>query len=265
MSNFAQRLYDHEAEPPPGAWDRIAAAIPQDIPEALQERLYNTTATPPAGVWDRIQKSLDEVEVKPASRPSVISMFTRYAAAAAILLAVAITALIVLNRDTKTDAPLAQTAPSAAANPTAPQQQGDVSSNARENIAAAGTVAATGTLREPDARNNAIQPVSQSRRTRQPARVTSDNEDRNSLYAYEDHVPTIAERYVMLMTPDGSFIRMSKKLGELVCCVTGQEQDEQCRSQLRKWQEKIASSPLGPGNVMDVLDLVNSMNNGSGL
>ena len=45
-------------------------------------------------------------------------------------------------------------------------------------------------------------------------------------------------RYVMLMTPDGNIIRMSKKLGGLVCCVSGQEQDEECKSQLKVWRKR---------------------------
>jgi hypothetical protein len=95
----------------------------------------------------------------------------------------------------------------------------------------------------------------------------ADKELSQSIYAYEDHVPTIAERYVMLMTPDGNIIRMSKKWSELVCCVAGEDQDKDCKDQIKKWQEKIATSSLAPspGNFMDILNLVNSLNEGSEL
>ena len=65
----------------------------------------------------------------------------------------------------------------------------------------------------------------------------------------------------MLMTPDGNIIRMSKKLCDLVCCVSGQEQDEGCKSQLKIWQEKMASSSVAPspGNFMDILNLVSTL------
>ncbi len=39
---------------------------------------------------------------------------------------------------------------------------------------------------------------------------------------------------------------MSKKLGNIVCCVAGEEQDDECKDQLKKWQEKIAASPVAP-------------------
>ncbi len=87
--------------------------------------------------------------------------------------------------------------------------------------------------------------------------------DTDPVYAYNELSPTnIADRYVMLMTPNG-IVRMSKKLGNLVCCVSGQEQDEDCKDQLKKWQEKIACSPVAPspGNFMDILSLVSSLNN----
>jgi hypothetical protein len=82
------------------------------------------------------------------------------------------------------------------------------------------------------------------------------------IYAYNEHTPNLADRYIMLMKPDGDIIRMSKKWGHLVCCVAGQEQDDDCKDQLKKWQEKLACSPLttSPGNFMDILSLVNSIN-----
>jgi hypothetical protein len=88
-----------------------------------------------------------------------------------------------------------------------------------------------------------------------------------SVYAYENHVPDISERYVMLMTPDGNFIRMAKKWSELLCCVSGEEQDPECKDQLKKWQQKIATSTLAssPSNFMDILGLVNSLQENNGL
>ncbi len=88
-----------------------------------------------------------------------------------------------------------------------------------------------------------------------------------SIYAYADHIPDISERYVMLMTPDGNIIRMSKKWSELLCCVSGEDQDAGCKDQLKKWQEKMAASSLAPspGNFMDILGLVNSLDENNDL
>ena len=104
--------------------------------------------------------------------------------------------------------------------------------------------------------------------------ITSNNDDvgadtdlSQSIYAYADHIPKLSDRYIMLMTPDGNIIRMSKKWSDLLCCVSGEEQDADCKNQLKKWQEKIATSSLAPspGNFMDILGLVNSLNENNGL
>ena len=78
---------------------------------------------------------------------------------------------------------------------------------------------------------------------------------------HEDNLSTSATRYVLLMTPDGQFIRMSKKLSDLVCCVAGEDQDAECRDQMSNWRQKIASSThsASPGNFMDILNLVKSL------
>jgi hypothetical protein len=63
------------------------------------------------------------------------------------------------------------------------------------------------------------------------------------------------------MTPDGNIIRMSKKLKELICCVSGEEQDKDCIDQMKKWRERLAnpSASHSSSNFMDILHLVNSM------
>jgi len=83
-----------------------------------------------------------------------------------------------------------------------------------------------------------------------------------AIYTYNDHVPKIADRYITLLTPDGSFIRMAKRWGNLLCCVAGEEQDADCKNQLKAWQDKLAESSVlsAPGNFMDIVTLVNSLN-----
>ncbi|HVZ56651.1 MAG TPA: hypothetical protein VG870_08340 [Chitinophagaceae bacterium] len=75
---------------------------------------------------------------------------------------------------------------------------------------------------------------------------------------------TPADRYVMFQDADGRFIRMSRKLADLLCCVTGEQTTESCSSQLKKWRTEIASSSFvpSPDNFMDILDLVNSLQEG---
>src|SRR5690606_8024204 len=70
----------------------------------------------------------------------------------------------------------------------------------------------------------------------------------------------VSNRYIMLMTPEGNIIRMSRKLGDLVCCVSGEEQDDDCIEQMKKWREQLASPNHGhaAGSFMDILGLLKS-------
>ena len=71
----------------------------------------------------------------------------------------------------------------------------------------------------------------------------------------------LTNRYIVLMTPDGNIIRMSKKLRNLVCCVSGEEVDKDCVDQMKKWREKIANPAAThtPGNFLDLLHMLNSL------
>ena len=56
----------------------------------------------------------------------------------------------------------------------------------------------------------------------------------------------LASRYITLMTPEGNIIRMSKKLTDMVCCVSGEDENEECKDQMKKWREKIICLPAIP-------------------
>ncbi|MBK6935468.1 MAG: hypothetical protein IPH18_00175 [Chitinophagaceae bacterium] len=72
---------------------------------------------------------------------------------------------------------------------------------------------------------------------------------------------SLEDRYYMMITKEGKVIRMSKKLGHIACCISGEEHDTECINQLKKWQEKLASQhgTNSPGNFMDLLSLVNAL------
>src|SRR4029077_4860239 len=103
-----------------------------------------------------------------------------------------------------------------------------------------------GTSAEP-AETAVSNPVTRTTPEKKPRKKYSSAVDYSRpIYAYNEHEPAIlADRYVMLLTPNG-VVRMSKKLGGLVCCVSGQEQDQDCKYQLKKWQEKKKPSPRVP-------------------
>lgn len=255
MNRLQQKLYDHEVPPPASSWDRINAALNDERSMyGFPERLYKLEVAPPQAVWDRILPALGDSQPS-AARGRVIPLFIKYAVAASIVIALALFAFLNSRNSKDTPAIAQQVAPPVVPG-ALPVGPGPVTeAPVRQGLASVGRQV------------SAVRPVNQATAMgKRTTNVTPDDQYANSLYAYEDDSPDLAERYIMLMTPDGGFIRMSKKLGALLCCVTGQEQDEECRNQIRKWQQEIAGSPVaGPDNVLGLLDLVNSLNNGTQL
>ncbi|MEI9942672.1 MAG: hypothetical protein WDN26_00475 [Chitinophagaceae bacterium] len=258
MSSLQDKMYNYEVTPPATSWEKIAAALDEE-PSANEfpARLYNMEVAPPAGVWAAIDASLNEADEKVVPMKRRTPAFLRYAAAAVLIGAVAF-GVIKLTGTSGTEGATAEQeiALKDSGNNNLPLKKDDapVVNNEEEN-----SQASTERL---------MAKLDRPARTVVTNAIVRNNyaADANSNYdyAYDDQVVNMADRYVMLMTPEGNIIRMSKKLGDLVCCVSGEEQDENCKSQLKKWQEKIASSPLAPSpdNFMDILNLVNSLDEG---
>jgi hypothetical protein len=256
MSSLKNKLYNYEQAPPAKAWDKIAAALDEShLSDEFPSKLYNTEVIPPAMAWDRIAGSLDAEE-----GPKVVHMakrgfsFFRYAAAAVVIGLIAFGAFKwSASKDTSATGELAVL-------PKEHQSLNAPTTSPIENTA--------GTEREnavPDA-NISHATASEIKTTR--ARKVKENyiseeniAPTSAIYAYNEHTPNLADRYVMLMTSNG-IVRMSKKLGNIVCCVAGEEQDEDCKDQIKKWQEKLACSTVAPapGNFMDILSLLSTLN-----
>jgi len=85
-SNWEDKLFHYKADPPPSAWEAIAAGLDAGK-EAFPEKLYNYAEAPPATAWQAI-----EAQLPAAAGAKVISMrskMLKYAAAAVLLVAVA--------------------------------------------------------------------------------------------------------------------------------------------------------------------------------
>ena len=259
MSSLQDKLLNCEVTPPGIVWDKIAAALdnPVSIEDEYPSRLYNYEQEPPHDTWTKIETALDQDN--PATPVRRIP-FLRYAVAAAVMGAIAFgiikwtgsgtTGVKDISTITATNQPAAKSTIPVA--PAAGNTDTGTDSPATQQKTKAD-------YRRLDqlARTNMKKALA-SKQTGDESGIEPDQ----ALYAYEDHAPDLAERYVMLMTPEGSIIRMSKKLGNLICCVSGEEQGPDCKDQLKKWQEKMATSSLAPspGNFLDILSLVNSLN-----
>jgi hypothetical protein len=271
------KLYDQEVNPPSGVWDRIAASLED---EAVGRKLYHTEATPPANNWNKIAAALDaeeaqrpafaanlyNAEVQPpatawqqiaasldeAQPARVIPMqqrrttFYRYLAAA-VLAGVAVLAAWNWLGSSEEESAIAST-DTISVKPLIEQTTKDTRTTPAPEMTDEQLLAAT--------TGESLKPT----RTR----TGSTNGYSNALYTSNNTVTAQhpADRYIMLITPDGNVIRMSKKWGDMVCCVSGEEQDDACKDQLQRWQEKMAEAPVAPSpdNFMDILTLVNTLN-----
>lgn len=265
MSSLHHKMNNYEVIPPEHIWDKVAAALDEsESANSFPDKLYNIELSPPAAAWENISASLTPGGSGVVPMQKRRTSFLRYAAAAVLIGFAAFAVIWWTSGTTGSD----------------PDTPGIVSSKNtilpenKDNAIPGKTIApGKNDLPIPEDKNRIArleQPV-RARTARNNSRVVTaasysydlplNDQYTNPLYAYEDHIPDMTDRYIVLMTPDGNIIRMSKKWSNLVCCVSGEEQDADCKSQLKKWQEKLASSPLAPspGNFMDILSLVNSL------
>jgi len=252
MSSLQERLYNYEQTPPPKVWDKINAALDEShLSDEFPSKLYNAEVMPPANAWDKIAGALEPAQAPVVAMRSKTFSFFRYAAAAVLIGLVAFGVIKwTSGNDTKSENGIAASDTINNKRPLdTPIEIETIQPGipGEENIVSTGIDVQIKTPSVKRVKNNYSIP---------------DNIDASEpIYAYE-HTPNLADRYIMLMTPDGGIIRMSKKWGNLVCCVSGQDQDENCKDQLKKWQEKIACSPVttSAGNFMDILSLVSALN-----
>lgn len=267
MKRLRDKMYDWEANPPAPVWDRVRAALDESESAArFPNRLHEFEAEPPANAWAAIAASLDAEPAEIETPAPVVTIrrsrtqWMRYAAAILILAVAGFGIRFLTMDDQSTLAELPALPTSKAAVPEV---------KPTNNLPALGEHASNDSLKNSLA-NSATHRRFSSREELQFASEAnqdySDEMDKN-LYVYEDHQPRIAEKYVTLMTPEGSFIRMSKKWSHLLCCIAGEDPNAACNMQLKAWQDQLAESPIAPapGNFMDLLDLVNSVSEGTQL
>ncbi|HUR67380.1 MAG TPA: hypothetical protein VMZ03_13600 [Chitinophagaceae bacterium] len=267
---FPSRLNELSFTPPAAIWNKIETQLDRSvITENISSKLYSAEVIPPAATWNKIEAALFEEE-KAIPQRKRIAPWVRYAAAATVIGFLAFGALQIFKPGKEnTGTPTAGTA----------------TTN--------GTTASPGTVQQPDKNNITPADLSdndedvkndaaleESKNTYAHVDMTSQKkiaqlsdfdfssfsdditEPGNS--GYEEGLMLDEEdnggRYIVLMTPDGHFIRMSKKLSNLVCCVSGEEEDAKCRSQVDKWRKQLACSPTPhPGNFMDIVSLLGSL------
>lgn len=298
MSSLQDKMYNHEVPPPSNTWEKIAASLDEsEIENEFPSKLYGLETSPPVDTWGKITASLDEqngfstrlynMEVAPPdgtwqkldsslhplieiSAPVKKLPLFRYAAAALFIGAIAYGIIkITINNTDKGNSTLSKIVKDSSISDknivAESKQTQTVDTNTNEDDALEKSKKMFAKLDRP--LKKAIRAITSSVIPNSADEDAIDPSLSQSIYAYADHVPDIADRYVMLLTPDGNIIRMSKKWSDLLCCVSGEDQDAGCKDQLKKWQEKMATSSLAPspGNFMDILGLVNSLDENNDL
>jgi hypothetical protein len=273
------KLQNCEVVPPARVWEKIASELDEsELASSFPSALYQAEVVPPLSVWNTIKESLEPAEEKTMERRRIIP-WIRYAAAASVIGLMALGGFQLFKNktsgNTETGKPITNAAP-AISNPavtpdntltktgpaTDEETRDDRALEESKHTFASLDMSANSRIRQ-KTRNAHTQPLelaAYSASSLSPEETyqelpCSDVEQPSVMHS--DKRKNIVDRYVMLMTPDGNIIRVSKKWSDLVCCVSGAEQDSDCKDQLKKWREKVATS--APANVLDILSLVNSL------
>lgn len=282
MSNPLQnKMYDYEVKPPLGLWDKIVTTLNEEETRGeLSSKLYDLEVSPPASSWQQIKTILEKDSETPLSKPKVIPYLFRYAAAIVIVALMVFGGVTLLKNNPGKE--------ELAANKNAGLKKDSVTPPATEPVTQAPTnvTVERNQKRDDEALEESKRTVASnefSARTKlkivrdsylsAPAHYIENLSNPIPELHYSDLVQPsftsqsstedLSDRYIMLKSPDGNFFRMSKKLADLICCITGEEQDAGCKDQLQRWREKIACSPVAPapGNFMDILSLITSLQN----
>jgi hypothetical protein len=275
-SKFSSKLYNAAAIPPSHLWQRIVTTLDESLlVDDYSSKLYGVEVAPPGAAWNKIKTSLEEEEGIPVPEVRRLSPLYKYAVAAIIIGLMVWSGIRFLDNKPTDTAVAGQKTLQPKKNTVTPQTT-PVETAPVESVAATSSIDLTD-----EARNDAALEASKKTFAKLdiPAAHSKIKNAANFYFASPSYVAgnigdpgtapdsdevkstDISNRYILLMTPDGNIIRMSKKLGGMVCCVSGAEQDENCKDQMKKWREKIACSNTAhaPGNFMDILSLVSSL------
>ncbi|MEQ1677711.1 MAG: hypothetical protein ABL876_13465 [Chitinophagaceae bacterium] len=277
---FPSRLYQHEVSPPAGVWGKISSSLDAIVPKpTVAEKLLALEVAPPAFAWNKIKVSLDAEHEAALPEHRRMAPLLRYAAAAVLVGLLAWGGIKLLNTKPKeeesvaikheTEIPEKGNIPVVTNDPVAINEN---STGLHKTAIAASDEARDDAALEASKKTYARLDITSNSKIKEAANFyfgepISSGNTRGLDYGDDDYTDNVLppvkdpNRYIILMTPDGNIIRMSRKLGNLICCVSGEEQDADCIDQMKKWREKMASPSAvhSPGNFMDILNLLNSL------
>ncbi|HOZ97778.1 MAG TPA: hypothetical protein PLS07_03140 [Niabella sp.] len=235
--NLSQKLYHSEATPPNLVWDKICCELDdQQALDIIEKKLKDIQVKPPASVWNSIERELNNTKHEEAHKGLVVPMhhhgWLKYAAAACFIAIISFTAYFIFDDGENSSSDIAA------------NTQVDNSSISQITSSDNGGV-----------HNNASNSPS-SHKEKAMAAISTKLGNVYSISSEKN--ADLQNRYIVLMTPDGNIVRMSKKLGNMADCIAGE--DNSCNEQISEWQKEMASSTsiTAPDNFLDILDMASN-------
>jgi hypothetical protein len=247
-SNWEQKLFHYKADPPPSAWDAIAAGLDAQK-ESFPEKLYNYAEQPPAGAWQNIEAQLPEAE-----SAKVVHMRTkwlRYAAAAVLLLAIAGMAYFstLTNNQSATAGNTANT-PLLNTTPAAPPAKKEITTH--YNLPPQPAEVATTETATKEKSNRATYTmaaasmVNRVPRKQQHASLPIEPAFAGGLDVVPQQKNIIdtdrADRYMIATPEDGDPVRLPKKVYSAFACPEDDPRHQACELRLTQLQQKMSAS-----------------------
>ncbi len=272
MSSLRDKMYNYEVTPPANSWAKIKLTLNEEANE-FPEKLRQYEVKPPSRVWEKINSELDTEQNIPVRKIRRIPPVLKYAAAAVLLIGLITFGVMKFSSKTSGEKEFAEKG-----NTVLPK---DSSISPKTEI---NTFETSTTITDQQRDDAALEESKKtyakldlsetSRRELRQALMkpvdlisSESSDDSSPEVCFPDYIKSIlansprintADRYIMLMTPEGNIIRVSKKWADLVCCVSGEDEADECKDQLNKWRQKMVTSSVAPspGNFMDILNMV---------
>lgn len=224
-SDLQNKLQQFSAEPPAGAWDKIASAL--DAEESFAPRLYAYEEAPPAANWQKIEQALavqtDEARVVPLHRR--LSKPMRYIAVASILAIILVTITLTTERT----------------------EAGALEGDGTTAVPAASIPVTAGT-NTAENKNKAGQPLNSnptiSENTNEP--LAGPQAQRPTTAAGKRHFSTspikaLHNDYVTYNDGNGKVMKVSRKMETYINC---KDSDWQCKQRLQELRQKMAAKAM---------------------
>ncbi len=269
--SFPNTLKNIEVAPPQNAWASIAASLnaSETSSSPYAEKLKNAEVAAPSQIWDKIKDALEVGDkAVPAKTLPFISVL-KYAAAAILVGALVFTGIRMMNNEkgNKDSLAIRKIDTSVATNTIAATSP----SNENKNETASNTNEENTVSVAEEKRNE--EALEASKHTYAKFETPSLNRLKEIASAYHftssvdaSNYPDAIEsaqninRYITVMSPDCSPVRMSKKFEDISCCISGESVDKNCILQVDKWRKQAAAaSAMRPANFMGIMDMIDAL------